>query len=279
MLGRSRPQEHRTRAVAEEGEALLVSWVDHAAVAVAADDQRALAVAGGNKLRSDHQREDKARAGGLDVERRTVELEPVLHQVGRRGKRHVRREGGEHQEVDILGVALSRLQATDRRLRAQVARGLVRKCEPPLVNPRPVDDPLRIEPEGILEVEIAHHIVGDVAPRSQNLHASQRARSRGDMDLAIAHGQYATVINRGWNHPGIAERFRHTAVSSLAQGTLASSTAICQETGVFAGLQEPFYGSLDARGTGFMNESRHVGDSGKSLTIMSSRLEDHSKGT
>ena len=44
-----------------------------------------------------------------------------------------------------VGLAIGRLQAADRRLGAQVAGGLVRQCEPPLVDPRPVDDPFGIE--------------------------------------------------------------------------------------------------------------------------------------
>ena len=101
----------------------------------------------------------------------TVQLQPVLDQVGRRGERHVGREGGEHQQVDVRGLAIGRFQAADRRLRAEVAGRLVRQREPSLVDSCPVDDPFGIEAEGVLQVVIADHVVGNVAARSQDLHA------------------------------------------------------------------------------------------------------------
>ena len=125
-----------------------------------------LAVARGHELRTDHQGEDEAGTGGLNVERRAIQLEPILHQVGRRGKRHVRSEGGQHQQVDIGGIAVGGLQATNRRLSAQVAGCLMRQGKPPLMNPGPVDDPLGIETQGILQVKITDHVVGDIAARS-----------------------------------------------------------------------------------------------------------------
>src|SRR5271157_258143 len=227
------PKQNRAGAVAEEGVTLLVGGIDHAAVAIAADDQSALAVARGHELRTDHQREDEAGTGGLDVERRAIQLEPILHQVGRGGKRHVRREGSQHQQVDIGEIAVGGLQASNRRLGAEVAGCLVRQGEAPFVNSGPVDDPLGIETQGILQVKIADHVVGDIAPRSKNLHAGERARSRGNMDLAIVHGQYATVSHREWS--GITLSPRNT-----------SSTNDSRELGYFGkGLTIMSYRYLD----------------------------------
>ena len=132
-------------AVAEERKALLVAGVDHPAVAVAADDQRALAVARRHELRGDDQGEDEARAGRLDVEGRAVQLEPVLNQVGRRRESHVGRERGDDEQVDVGGLAAGGLQAAGRGVRAEVARRLVRQGEPALVDAGPIDDPIRVE--------------------------------------------------------------------------------------------------------------------------------------
>ena len=75
-------QEDRTPSiVAEEGETLLVGRVDHAAVAVAADDQRPAAGPRRHELRGGHQREDEPGARRLHVKSRAAELEPVLHQA------------------------------------------------------------------------------------------------------------------------------------------------------------------------------------------------------
>ena len=115
-----------------------------------------------------------------------------------RGKAHVGRERADDQQVDVAGVAVGRLQAADRRLGAEVARRLVGQREPALVDPRPVDDPLGVEPVRFLQVEVADHVVGDVAARPQDLDPGQRAGPRLDVELAVAaHKQTATVIDRG----------------------------------------------------------------------------------
>ena len=132
-------------AVAEQRKALLVAGIDDPAVAVSADHQRTLAVAGGHELRRDDQGEDEARAGRLHVKRGTVQLEPVLNQVGRGGKCHVGRERRDDQQVDVGRLAPGRLQATDGGLHTQVAGRLVGQREPPFMDSRPVDDPFGIE--------------------------------------------------------------------------------------------------------------------------------------
>ena len=105
-----------------------------------------LARPGRDELGGGDQGVDETRAGGLDVERRAVQLEPVLHQVGRRGEAHVGRERADDQQVDLGGIQPGRLQAAGGGVDAQVARRLVRQGEPALVDPRPVDDPLGVEP-------------------------------------------------------------------------------------------------------------------------------------
>ena len=45
-----------------------------------------------------------------------------------------------------------------------------------------------IEAVRALKVNVADHVVGNVASRSQDPHARQRTRARNDVDLAIAHG-------------------------------------------------------------------------------------------
>ncbi len=51
------PKQNRAGTVAEKGVAFLVSGVDHSAIAIATDDQCALAVARGHELRPDQQTE------------------------------------------------------------------------------------------------------------------------------------------------------------------------------------------------------------------------------
>ena len=190
-------REHdRAGAVAEEREALLVAGIDDPAVAVSADHQRAVAVAGRHELRRDDQGEDEARAGRLDVKGGTGQLEPVLNQVGRGGKRHVGREGRHHQKVDVGRLAPA---AFRQRMAACVQRSLVAWCGS--ANRRSWI-PVRLtihsgsKPWRLLQVLIGHDQLGDIAPRTQNPHAQQRARRRRKMDLAVAHERYATDFIR-----------------------------------------------------------------------------------
>ena len=82
-------------------------------------------------------------------------------------------------------VAIRGLQAADRRLGAEVARRLVGQREPALVDARPIDDPLGVEPVRRLQVEVADHVLGDVAPRPEDLDARQRAGPCLDVVLAV----------------------------------------------------------------------------------------------
>ena len=85
----------------------------------------ALAVARGHELRADYQREDEAGTGGLNIERRAVELEPILHQVGRGGEGHIWSESGQDEQVHIGRIAIGGLETAKRRLDAEVAGRLM----------------------------------------------------------------------------------------------------------------------------------------------------------
>ena len=197
LVGLARPEQHRAGAVAEEREALLVAGIDHPAVAISADHQRALAVARADELRRDHQREDETRTRRLHVERRAGQLELVLHQVRGRGECHVGRERRQDQQVDIARLAARRLRQRMRRLGAEVAGRLVRQREPPLMDARPVDDPFRVEAVGALEVVVADDQLGDVAPRPQDPDAQQGLGAGKRCGLAVRRRRRADVT-----HPG-----------------------------------------------------------------------------
>jgi hypothetical protein len=87
----------------------------------------------------------------------------------------------------------------------------------------------------LLQVEVADHVVGNVATGSQDLHAHQRARSRLDMELAVAHSQSATVIDRVPEVPVPgrcpAERSRPIRKQGDASTALASPGRRGGETG------------------------------------------------
>jgi hypothetical protein len=72
----------------------------------------------------------------------------------------------------------------------------VREREPSFMNPRPVDDPFRIEAVCLEQVLIGDNQLGHVAARTENPDAQERAGVRREMGLAVAHERYATDFIR-----------------------------------------------------------------------------------
>ena len=121
------------------------------------------------------------------------------------------------QQVDVGRLAAGRLQATDGRLRAQVARRLVRQREPSFVDARAIDDPVRVESVRFAQVLIAHDLLGDIASRAEDLHAQERAGRRREMDLAVVHEQDAADIIRDRRMPRLLS---HSARDIISSGDL-----------------------------------------------------------
>ena len=182
-------KQDRAGTVAEERKALLIAGIDHPAVAVAADDERTLAVAGRHELRGDHQGEDEPGTGRLDVERGAGHLQPILDQVARRRKSHVGSECGHDEQVDVGRFAAGGFQAASRRVNAKIARCLVRQREPALVDARAIDDPIGVEPVRLAQVMVADDQLGQIASRAEDAHAQKCAGRRREMDLAVIHEQ------------------------------------------------------------------------------------------
>ena len=96
--------DDRAGAVAEEDAGGAVGPVGDGAHLLGADDQDAARGAGKDVLAGDVQRVEKAGAGGGQVEAGGVrEAELVLHEAGGGGKRRVGRDGGQDEQVDLVG--------------------------------------------------------------------------------------------------------------------------------------------------------------------------------
>ena len=122
---RRRRHDDRSGAVAEQhaGRAILV--VDDARHHVGADDQRVLVRAARHHLARRRQRVGERRAGRAQVESpRVVRADLVLHQTRGARKHHVRRDGADDDEADVVGRepgALDRLAAPLPCARSDVA--------------------------------------------------------------------------------------------------------------------------------------------------------------
>ncbi len=64
------------------------------------------------------------------------------------------------------------------------------------MNPRPIDDPFRIEPVRLLQIPVADHLFRKIAPGTEDLDTEQRMGGMRQMDLAIGHrGPAAHLIH------------------------------------------------------------------------------------
>src|SRR5439155_10391100 len=97
-------QNGRARAVAEEHAGVAVLPVDDGGESFGADDQHRFVGAGHDELLADFQSVDETGASGFDVESGGVSgAELLLHQAGGGGEEHVRSDGGDDNQLDLVG--------------------------------------------------------------------------------------------------------------------------------------------------------------------------------
>jgi hypothetical protein len=119
-------QDGRARAVAEEHAGVAVAPVDDGGKFFRADDQDGVVGAGHDELLADFQGENEARTGGLDVKGGRAIWRRFFPAPGRRWReRHVGRDGGQDDQVNLSGVTLARSMATRGGL---AARSEVASC-------------------------------------------------------------------------------------------------------------------------------------------------------
>ena len=194
--------EHRAGAVAEERVGLDVVRVQHAAVGVAADDERPVAQAGLHIRRSGDERVHEAGAGGLNLDRRADQAEPVLHEARGRGERHVRREGAENEQVAVLRGLAGLGEEVVGGFDAQIGSGLVGGRVAAFQDAGALDDPVGVEAEAGVEVVVADDHVRDVLAGADDPDAHQdRHFGRGEVRSVLIgqhpHGMPVRAARRG----------------------------------------------------------------------------------
>ena len=116
-------QNGRARAIAEQHAGVAVLPVNDGRKFFRADDQHSVVGAGHDKLLADFQAVNESGTGGFEIEGGgAVRADFLLHQAGGGGKRHVWRDGGDDDEVNLIGgdagvfhARAARLWSPDRR--------------------------------------------------------------------------------------------------------------------------------------------------------------------
>ncbi len=116
-----------------------------------------------DELRAGDQREQEARAGGREIESPGVlRADLLLDQAGRGGEEHVRRDGGDDDQVDLLGAHAPVLQqplpAPWRPYRALAPSSQMRRS----TNAGPRPDPFVGGVDHLLEVGVGEDLLRDV---------------------------------------------------------------------------------------------------------------------
>ena len=146
-----REQTVRVRAVLQNGRARAVAE-EHTGVAIFPIDD------GGKLLRTNHQHRvvgvridelladlnpvDETRASGLEIEcGGAVRANLLLDETGRRGERHIGRDGGDDDEIDLLRLHASHRHRAARGCRTEVGSKLIVSRDAPLLDAGTAHDP------------------------------------------------------------------------------------------------------------------------------------------
>ena len=114
-------QNRRAGAVAEQHAGVAVLPIDDGGKLFRADDQHGVVGARHDELLGDFQAVNKSGAGGFEVESgRAARADFLLHQAGRGRKRHVGRDGGDDDQIDLLGGDAGRFHGAQGGLRRHV---------------------------------------------------------------------------------------------------------------------------------------------------------------
>ena len=180
-------QHHGPGPVAEQDAGAAVRVVQEPGQQLRADDQRVLRHAGRDVGARGRVRVDEPGAGGRDVERGGLRVaDGLLDERRRRGHPVVRRERGQDDQVDVVGLEARGVdRAQRRRPRAMEAVVSLRRRHAPLADAGAGDDPLVGGVDHPLEVGVGEHLGGGVAaPAREADGAVSRGRHAGSTSMS-----------------------------------------------------------------------------------------------
>ena len=163
-LGR-RLENHRARTVAEQDAGPAVVPVKQARVHVGADYERAVRAPRPDELFRDTEGVDETRTHCLDVECGAALGSETRLQPARGGRVDPIRGGGtDHDEVEVGSGEPGRFEGPARRSLREIARRLPGSGDTPLPDSGPLTDPRVGRIDGLRELVVGEHPLGEIAP-------------------------------------------------------------------------------------------------------------------
>ena len=108
---------------------------------------------------------DEAAAGGDEIEAPGLRrAEIVLHEAGRGGEQHVRRDGADEDRVQFAGVDAALAERGFGGAGGEIGSGDVRRGDVALGDAGAVDDPFVVGLDHFFEIGIGQHAGRNVAP-------------------------------------------------------------------------------------------------------------------
>ena len=136
--------------------------VQYGAHFLCADDHDFLRGAGEDVLAGDIEGVDEAGAGGRDIEAGGIdEAELRLDKAGGGGHRGIRRDGGDDEEVDLLGVHASVFERSLSRLGRHVGTGFISGGDMAFTDARAGGDPFVIGVDNLRQVVVGEDFLGN----------------------------------------------------------------------------------------------------------------------
>ena len=135
-------QNRRARAIAEKDAGVAVFPIYNGREFFRADHQNGFITARQNKLLADFQRINETRTRGLNVERRRARrAELALHEARGRRKRHIGRERGDDDQINLIGGDASHFHRALGGFRGEVGSEFVGGGDAPFLDARARGNP------------------------------------------------------------------------------------------------------------------------------------------
>ena len=162
-------KQHGARAVAEQNARRAVPIVENCGHHVAAEDHDFFVRPRTDELRADRERIRKPRARGGKVETPgALRADAALHQARGCGKKHVRRNTGQDNQVDVRRIRFGLCEQRFRSFRGQMRTGHAFFHDVALADAGARANPLVAGLDDFLEIRVGHHFRRNVAGNARD---------------------------------------------------------------------------------------------------------------